>query len=121
MHYGDSVHFPELEDQVFEWISEQRKRGFAVSTASIILKTLHIHSNFKDQNLSKLRGWVRSFIRGKNLVFLCPTRVSQHTPEAAEQICQKFGQSAMTLMLVDGISNNAFQHARDTYLFLFAE
>ena len=80
------------------------KTQFAVSTASMVFRMLQIYLNFTIETQSRLRGWVRSFLHRRYLVFRRDTRVSQHTPEKAEEIRQPIAQSTIALIHINDIS-----------------
>ncbi len=120
VHCGEKAHYPELENSVFEWFQNQRKNGFAVSTSNLICKALQIHPNFKDGNRKRLCWWAHKFLQRFSLVFRRPTRVSQHTPEQAEETRAAFAQSTMTLVRMNGISDSMFVNMDETAVYFDA-
>jgi hypothetical protein len=38
---GSSAHFPELESELLQWVTDRRFQGYGVSTAELRLKGLH--------------------------------------------------------------------------------
>ena len=39
---GSSAHFPELEAELLQWVTDRRFQGYGVSTAELRLKGLHL-------------------------------------------------------------------------------
>jgi hypothetical protein len=39
---GSSAHFPELEAELLQWVTNRRLQGYGVSTAELRLKGLHL-------------------------------------------------------------------------------
>lgn len=59
---GSIVEQEGLEQEVYEWINQQREAEMAVFTKAITVKSLALVSNFKENNPKNNRRWVYPFM-----------------------------------------------------------
>ncbi len=76
VHSGPKITYPELEQQVYDWVTERRDDEQAISTSDIIDKAVSIDPSFCDGDERKLFYWVYRFMHRMNLSAQTGTRVS---------------------------------------------
>jgi len=77
IHDGPKVHNEQLENNLYNWIMDQRQHGIRVTTFSIITKALSMDSEFKSADQKLLRYWVYQFLHRRALTVRVATRVGQ--------------------------------------------
>ncbi|GES74852.1 pogo transposable element with KRAB domain [Rhizophagus clarus] len=95
---GRKAFYPEAEKFLYNWIIEQRKKGFAVNYISMrlqmckilkepVIQALYPAGEYKFQgNLS----WINSFMKRFSLSLRRRTKISQKLPEDIEQKLDEF-------------------------------
>ena len=66
---GGKAHWPELEDEVTDWVMENRQNGFPVTRNAIIIYALKWAKKVqKSQNFRATNSWYARFMERKDLV-----------------------------------------------------
>ncbi|XP_035988201.1 uncharacterized protein LOC105923908 isoform X4 [Fundulus heteroclitus] len=82
---GNSARWPQVEDQIEQWVTEQRAAGRSVSTVSIRRKATALA---RDMNINDFLGgpsWCFRFMKRHNLTIRTQTTVSQQLPEGYKE------------------------------------
>lgn len=58
---GSSVHFPELEVELLQCITDHRRHGYGMSTADFRLKGLYLAKKTNDANFYSSVAWSCAF------------------------------------------------------------
>ena len=64
---GSSVHFPELEEELLQWVTDCRLQGYGVSTAKLRFKGLHLAKKTNNANFRASVAWSYAFLKRHNL------------------------------------------------------
>ena len=74
--------FPQLEDQLFNWINEHRNQGHCVSGNMIRLRALELFNEYSNthMNFQASEGWFHRFLRRRNLVLRRVTTSGRELP-----------------------------------------
>ena len=78
---GHKARWPQLEDQLEQWVAEQRAASRSVSTVTVRMKATALA---QDMNINNFRGgpsWCFRFMRRRNLSIRTRTTVSQLLPK----------------------------------------
>ena len=76
---GRKLKFPDVEEQLAQWIEHQRAQHLRVSRTMIQQKAIQLH--FGEEDFSASRGWLENFLRRHNISLRRKTTVSQRLPE----------------------------------------
>ena len=87
---GTSEKFPQVEQQVYDWVSERRLQGIAVSTVEIRLQGRLIAKKLGLQDFKGSADWCYGFMRRKELSIRSQTHISQKLPEDYEDKLVQF-------------------------------
>ncbi|KAL6491395.1 hypothetical protein MHYP_G00017400 [Metynnis hypsauchen] len=82
---GNNARWPQLEDQLEQWISEQRTAGRSVSTVTIRLKATTIAQEIKLENFQGGPSWCFRFMKRRHLSIRARTTVAQRLPADYEE------------------------------------
>lgn len=105
--------FPDMEDELSDWIKKQRKEGHAVDTAIVIEKGKEIYEKMKSEkpdacgetSFLASKGWASKFLQRHNFVQRAFTSVGQKVPDNAMQLMQqtfnKFDSMAKQVNVMD--------------------
>ena len=96
LHPGAKAEAVELDAQLYDWVTEQRRAELAVSTLEIIDKALSIDPQFKNGNSTTLQNWVYRFMKRHSLSVRTRTRVSQVISTAMQSVRQQYCRHIMT-------------------------
>ncbi|KAL6468461.1 hypothetical protein MHYP_G00219850, partial [Metynnis hypsauchen] len=77
---GNNARWPQLEDQLEQWISEQRTAGRSVSTVTIRLKATTIAQEMKLEKFTGGPSWCFRFMKRRHLSIRARTTVAQRLP-----------------------------------------
>ena len=79
---GGKAHWPELEDEVTDWVMENRQNGFPVTRNAIIIYALKWAKKNpeKSQNFKPTNSWCARFMERKDLVMRHKTKIAQKLP-----------------------------------------
>jgi len=85
--------FPSLEKALYEWISDQRQNGFAVSRTAIRLYALKMakqapFASEVEANFRASAGWYTCFMNRNDLTIRQRTKIAQKLPEDLEKAAQ---------------------------------
>ena len=87
---GTSEKFPQVEQQVYDWVSERHLQGIAVSTVEIRLQGRLIAKKLGLQDFKGSADWCYGFMRRKELSIRRRTHISQKLPEDYEDKLVQF-------------------------------
>ena len=98
---GRKAFYPEAEKELYDWISEQRKKGLAVTFMTIktsmfeILNRSEMIVLYGDlrTNFKATTGWLNAFMKRYNLSRRRRTKISQKLPEQLEEKLEDFRRS----------------------------
>ena len=76
VHSGRQVEYKVLEDELYEWVIDQRASELCVTTQYIVDKAISICPTFKNGDNKKQRYWVYEFINRRGLSIRTRTRVA---------------------------------------------
>nr|XP_020451857.1 uncharacterized protein LOC109957941 [Monopterus albus] len=77
---GNKARWPQLEDQLEQWIIEQRTAGRSVSTVTIRLKATTIAQDMKIEHFQGGPSWCFRFMKRRHLSIRAKTTVAQQLP-----------------------------------------
>lgn len=77
---GNKSRWPQLEDQLEQWIIEQRTAGRSVSTVTIRLKATTIAQDMKIEHFQGGPSWCFRFMKRRHLSIRARTTVAQQLP-----------------------------------------
>lgn len=80
---GKPCKFPELEEELFRYVTEVRNDGYALTTDMLRVKALALAraKNIPAGTFKASAGWVRRFLKRKDLSFRRRTTLCQRLPE----------------------------------------
>ena len=85
---GRTAYWPDLENQLENFVMEQRSSCRAVSTVQLRLKALEISKTMKIQNFKANPSWCYRFMKRKGLAMRQRTTLAQHLPaDHIETVC----------------------------------
>lgn len=87
---GHKPKWPELENNLAQWVKAQCENNCAVSTVAIKLKSTSMARKMKLHNFIGGVNWVYKFMRRNNLSLRTRTTVGQHLPENWEEKVTNF-------------------------------
>ena len=87
---GRKAMWPQLEEQLEEWILQQRKESRSVSTVSIRLKAKSLADEMKISGFQGGPSWCFWFMKHHNLSVCTRTTISQVLPEDAQEKLNNF-------------------------------
>jgi hypothetical protein len=87
---GSSAHFPELEEELLQWITDCRLQGYGVSTAKLGFKGLHLAKKTNNANFRASLAWSYAFLKRHNLSIRRRTHIAQKLPSDYEDQLTKF-------------------------------
>ena len=85
MRRGDVASFPELEEEVKDWVVEQRQNGFIVTRESLRLRALQLKKSDKYKNVLGMAtflvsaGWCSRFMERHQLTLRQRTNIAHST------------------------------------------
>lgn len=82
---GKKASWPNLEEQVEEWVLEQRATGRGVSTISIRLKAKTVADQLGVTDFQGGPSWCFRFMQRKQLVIRARTSLAQRLPQGWEE------------------------------------
>ena len=82
--------WPQLEEQLEEWILQQRKESISVSTVSICLKAKSLADEMKICGFLGGPSWCFRFMKCHNLSVCTRTTISQALPEDTQEKLDNF-------------------------------
>ena len=84
---GDKAHWPELEDEVTDWVMENRQNGFPITRNAIIIYALKWAKKNpeKSQNFKATNSWCARFMERKDLVMRQKTKIAQKLPAELDE------------------------------------
>ena len=88
---GSSAHFPELEAELLQWVTDRRLQGYGISTAELRLQGQHLAK--KKPNNANFRAsvaWSYAFLKSHNLSIRRRTHIAQKLPSDYEDQLTKF-------------------------------
>lgn len=91
---------PELEKALFEWVSEHRNNGYAVSRTSIRLQALRLKKSGEfssSANFVASAGWCTRFMERHGLTLRQRTKLSQKLPKDLENKINSFHRFVIEL------------------------
>lgn len=77
---GNKARWPQLEDQLEQWVIEQRTAGRSVSTVTIRLKAKTIAQDLQIENFQGGPSWCFCFMKRHHLSIRARTTVAQQLP-----------------------------------------
>lgn len=77
---GNKARWPQLEDQLEQWVIEQRTAGRSVSTVTIRLKAKTIAQDLQIENFQGGPSWCFRFMKRRHLSIRARTTVAQQLP-----------------------------------------
>ena len=95
--------WPALEDDLEQWVEEQREDGRGVSTIQIRLKAKEMAKNMKIENFVGGASWCYRFMKRKNLSIRARTTLCQQLPPDFEQKKVKFITLLCPTFLLDNL------------------
>jgi hypothetical protein len=87
---GSSAHFPELEAELLQWVTDRRLQGYGVSTAELRLKGLHLAKKTNNANFRASVAWSYAILKIHNLSIRRRTHIAQKLPSDYEDQLTKF-------------------------------
>ncbi|MCU7901008.1 MAG: hypothetical protein KZQ66_02470, partial [Candidatus Thiodiazotropha sp. (ex Lucinoma aequizonata)] len=78
---GSKAHFPEVEVQLLEWITDRRRQGIAVATIEIRLQAKMIANRLQQTAFKVSVNWVYAFLKRHSLSIRRRTHIAQKLPE----------------------------------------
>ena len=84
---GGKAHWPELEDEVTDWVMENRQNGFPVTRNAIIICALKWAKKNpeKSQNFKPTNSWCARLMERKDLVMRHKTKIAQKLPAEMDE------------------------------------
>lgn len=82
---GNKARWPQLEDKIEQWITEQRTAGRSVSTVSIRLKATAMAHDMKINDFQGGPSWCFRFMKRRHLSIRTRTTTSQQLPKDYEE------------------------------------
>ena len=93
---GDLPSFPELENEINEWVLSQRQNGYVVTSGSIRFRALQLKKSEKYQNQTDISsfkasaGWCSRFMNRNSLTLRQRTKIAQKLPAVLEDKVSSF-------------------------------
>ncbi len=81
---GRHAKWPELEDELCSWVTDQRSQGITVSTKMIIFQAKQIAAEQNHEDFTGHATWCFRFMKRKNLVMRTRTKLAQKMPNEFE-------------------------------------
>ena len=85
--------FPEMEENLYQWVLEHRKQGHCVSGTMIkcyALQFLHDHPTLAHANFQASEGWFYRFLRRRKLFLRRVTTSERDLPQNVDKIIDNF-------------------------------
>lgn len=80
-----NAYWPELENNLYRWVTAQRDSGRSVSTIQIRMKAKVLAAEMKIENFTGNSSWCYRFMKRKNLSVRMRTTVGQKLPDDWEE------------------------------------
>ena len=105
---GKMPPFSDLENEINEWVLEQRQNGFIVTRGSIRFRALQLKKSEKYQNLPDIStfkaspGWCSRFMNRNSLTLRQRTKIAQKLPAVLEEKVSAFHSFVINLRKMNG-------------------
>ena len=107
LHPAAKAEAIELETQLYDLGTDQRRAELAVSTLEIIDKALSIDPQFKNGNTAKLQNWIYRSMKRHSFSVRTRTRVSRVPSTAMQFVRQRYCRHIMT-SFANNINNSHY-------------
>jgi len=87
---GSSAHFPELEAELLQWVTDRRLQGYGISTSELRLKGLHLAKKTNNSNFHASVAWSYAFLKRHHLSIRRRTHIAQKLPSDYEDQLTNF-------------------------------
>ena len=87
---GKSAKWPEMEEELLNWVKEKRQEGCAISTTSLRLKAKTIAKAAGNEEFKASQGWAYRFMGRHGLSVRRRTHLSQRLPDDIEAKTRSF-------------------------------
>lgn len=96
---GKKCKYPAVEDELYKYVIETRKSGYAVTTEMLQVEANHIarRKNIPPNDFRASYGWIRRFMVRKDLSIRRRTTISQKLPEQYEEKILAFQRYVIAL------------------------
>ena len=94
---GSSAHFPELEAELLQWVTDRRLQGYGISTTELRLKGLHLAKKQNNSNFRASVAWSYAFLKRHNLSIRRRTHIAQKLPSDYEDQLTNFQSFIISL------------------------
>lgn len=103
---GRTAYWPDLENQLENFVMEQRSSCRAVSTVQLRLKALEMSKTMKIQNFKANPSWCYRFMKRKGLAMRQRTTLAQHLPADHIEKIASFRQFVLGQLRKHNISSD---------------
>jgi len=117
LNSGPSLKFPNLEMPLFNWIMDQRRNGFSVSTRELLCKAHILEPNLSTVSYKTQESWCRRFRKRQELVLRRPTRIAQYLPGTYEAIRDQFAKNVIGLAKIRNVARNMVCNMDETAIY----
>ncbi|XP_038655910.1 L-threonine dehydrogenase isoform X1 [Scyliorhinus canicula] len=87
---GSKCHWPQLEDNVSKWVSENRENGYIITRSKIRLYALREARNMGIREFTASPGWCTRFMKRHDFVLRRKTKIAQRLPKELEEKVTSF-------------------------------